>query len=117
MGYPKEVGEGKKAVVGKRVKLDQSGDVVVALGVLPNGQAFRTPKEMKKGLLEGYGEEILENMIQRMFAYALGRKVTAHDGEALEKIKVEMGKKGNRMSVLIEEVIFSRQFLEHWEIP
>ena len=117
VGYPKEVGEGKKAVVGKRVKLDQSGDVVVALGVLPNGQAFRTPKEMKKGLLEGYGEEILENMIQRMFAYALGRKVTAHDGEALEKIKAEMGKKGNRMSVLIEEVIFSRQFLEHWEIP
>jgi hypothetical protein len=43
--------------------------------------------------------------------------VTPHDRVALEKIKAEMGRKGNRMSVLIEQVIFSRQFLERTEIP
>ena len=63
-------------------------------------------------LLVCYREQIVENVIRRMFSYAIGRKMTPHDRVAIEKIKSELERNDYRMSVLIEQIITSKQFLQ-----
>ena len=59
---------------------------VVSAGVIPNGKTFSTPREMKVLLLETYKEEIANNFVEKLLAYALGRKVEPFDRVSLEPI-------------------------------
>ena len=52
---------------------------VVASGVMPNGKAFQSPREMKALLLELYQDDIAENFARQLLAYALGRKLEPYD--------------------------------------
>ena len=83
---------------------------MASAGVLPNGQTFHTPKELKKELLGCYQDQITENVIRRMLSYAIGRKLAPHDRVTIEKLEADLKSNGNRMSVLIEGIINSSQF-------
>ena len=56
---------------------------VVSSGVMPNGKAFQSPREMKTLLLELYGDDIAENFARQLFAYALGPKLPPIDPVAV----------------------------------
>ena len=46
---------------------------------LPDGTGFGTPAELKTVLMEQYSEQIIDNAIRRVLAYALGRELLPID--------------------------------------
>ena len=83
---------------------------VVSSGVMPNGKAFQSPREMKVLLLELYGDDIAENFARQLFAYALGRKLQSYDRISLNQIVSVAKKDGYRTNTLIEQIVLSKQF-------
>jgi hypothetical protein len=83
---------------------------VVSAGVMPNGKTFSTPREMKVLLLEAYKEDIANNFVEKMFAYALGRKVEPFDRVSLEPIVRKVKEDGYKIDTVIEQIVLSRQF-------
>ena len=83
---------------------------VVSSGVMPNGKAFQSPREMKRLLLELYGEDIAENFARQLFAYALGRKLQPYDRISLNQIISVAKKDGYRTDSFIEQIVLSKQF-------
>ena len=83
---------------------------VVSSGVMPNGKAFQSPREMKTLLLELYGDDIAENFARQLFAYALGRKLQPYDRIALDQIVSAAKKDGYKTGTFIEQIVLSKQF-------
>ena len=83
---------------------------VLSAGVMPNGKTFSTPREMKVLLLETYKEEIVNNFVEKMLAYALGRKVEPFDRVSLEPIVHKVKEDGYKINTVIEQIVLSRQF-------
>ncbi len=77
---------------------------------LPNGELFSSPSELKKLLLSDYREQITDNIIRRVLAFALGRKTEPVDRPAIRQIKESMKAKEFRMTALIEAVVLSHPF-------
>jgi hypothetical protein len=77
---------------------------------LPNGKAFSSPGELKKELLAGYQNQIVNNIIRRVLAYALGRKIEPVDRPAIRKIKEKIKLQDYRLRAVIEEVVLSYPF-------
>jgi hypothetical protein len=83
---------------------------VQSAGVMPNGKTFKTPREMKLLLLEIYQDDIVNNFVQQMFAYALGRKSEPFDRLALQRILGEVKQDGYKINTVIEQIVLSKQF-------
>lgn len=83
---------------------------ISAGGTLPNGERFDSPKQMKRELLSVYREQIVENVVQRMLSYAIGRKLRPYDRVAVERIKKVLAENDNRLIVCIEQIILSKPF-------
>lgn len=83
---------------------------VVSAGIMPNGKPFNTPREMKSLLLDLYRDEISENFVRQLFAYALGRKVEPFDRVALESIVSKVKADGYKVNTAIEQIVLSQQF-------
>jgi hypothetical protein len=83
---------------------------VVSSGVMPNGKAFQSPREMKTLLLELYGDDIAENFARQLFAYALGRKLQPFDRISLNQIISAAKKDGYRTNTFIKQIVLSKQF-------
>ena len=77
---------------------------------MPNGKTFETPLEMKVLLLELYKEDIAQNFVKQMFAYALGRKLEPFDRVALGKIMSAVKPGGYKINAVIEQIVLSKQF-------
>jgi hypothetical protein len=83
---------------------------VQSAGVMPNGKSFKTPAEMKLQLLELYQDDIANNFVEQMFAYALGRKSEPFDRLALQRILGEVKQDGYKINTVIEQIVLSKQF-------
>jgi hypothetical protein len=83
---------------------------VQSAGVMPNGKTFKTPREMKLLLLEMYQDDIANNFVQQMFAYAVGRKSEPFDRLALQRILGEVKQDGYKINTVIEQIVLSKQF-------
>jgi len=83
---------------------------VVSSGVMPNGKAFQSPREMKTLLLELYGDDIAENFARQLFAYALGRQLQPYDRIALDRIVSAAKQDGYKTNTFIEQIVLSKQF-------
>ena len=77
---------------------------------LPNGESFASPSELKKLLLDDYREPIIENVVRRVLAYALGRSIGPFDRPAIKQIKEALRANGYRLPALIEAVVLSYPF-------
>ena len=84
---------------------------VVASGEMPNGKAFKSPREMKTLLLELYGDDIAKNFARQLFAYALGRQLQPYDRLSLDQIVSAAKQDGYKTSTIIEQIVLSKQFL------
>ena len=85
------------------------GEPVDPSGVLPTGQKFRGPKELKS-ILKGREKDFARSLAEKMLTYALGRGVEYYDMCALDKIVEGTAKNGFRFSQLVLEVIKSEPF-------
>jgi hypothetical protein len=82
---------------------------VDASGVLPGGEKFEGPAELKKVLLSRK-EEFIRNVTQKMLAYGLGRGLEYYDTPTVKKIGQALAENNYRSSVLIAEIIKSFPF-------
>ena len=83
---------------------------VVASGEMPNGKAFKSPREMKTLLLESYGDDIAKNFARQLFAYALGRQLQPYDRLSLDQIISVAKQDGYKTNAIIEQIVLSKQF-------
>jgi hypothetical protein len=79
-------------------------------GVLPGGEAFKTPGELIK-ILKTKKDLFSRNLAEKMLVYSLGRGVEYYDKCAVDKITEELAKNDYRFSILIVEIVKSEPFL------
>ncbi len=80
-----------------------------ASGVLPSGQSFKTPKELKAILLSRSGE-FTRCLAEKMMTYGLGRGLDYHDRCAVDKLAASVEKDGHKFSRLVVEIVKSDAF-------
>lgn len=80
-----------------------------ASGVLPGGQKFSTPVEMKQ-ILKADPEAFTRALTEKMLTYALGRGVELRDRAAVRRIVDRVQANGYRMQELILGVVESEPF-------
>jgi hypothetical protein len=83
---------------------------IKAFGQFPNGDQFQTPAQMKQILVNEYQKPIVKNIVERMLAYAIGRKINSHDRPAVKRICAALEENGFKMNTLIRGIISSPQF-------
>lgn len=78
-------------------------------GVLPDGRAFKGPKELK-AILKTKDQEFRKCLVDRLLTYALGRGLESYDKCAVEQIADYVKKEDNRFSSLVLGVVKSDSF-------
>ena len=79
-------------------------------GMMPNGERFANPAEFKRLILGLYGDEIAENFVAKLFAYAIGRPLEPYDRASLDRVMGVVRKKGYRVTTAIEQIVLTPQF-------
>jgi mono/diheme cytochrome c family protein len=80
-----------------------------ASGKLPDGRSFSGPAELR-AILRADHQQFAACLVEKMFVYALGRGVEAHDRPTLKEITRRLEKNGHRFSALIIEIVQSLPF-------
>jgi hypothetical protein len=88
---------------------DEGGRPLDVSGVLPTGERFRGPGELK-GIIRKRQGEFLRNLAEKTLVYALGRELEYYDEPAVREITAAMEKDGHRFSSLIGSVVRSYPF-------
>jgi mono/diheme cytochrome c family protein len=89
---------------------EKEGEAAIdASGVLPSGQSFQTPKELK-AILMGRSGEFTRCLAEKMMTYALGRGLDYHDRCAVDKLSTAVEKDGHKFSRLVVEIVKSDAF-------
>ncbi|MGP0067820.1 MAG: DUF1592 domain-containing protein [Isosphaeraceae bacterium] len=89
---------------------EKDGGVAVdASGVLPGGQSFRGPAELK-AILRGKKDQFSRCLTEKVLTYALGRGLEYYDRCAVDEIMEALSKNESKFSTLIVGVIHSGPF-------
>jgi hypothetical protein len=86
-----------------------SGRDIDASGKLPTGEAFNGPKELKAVLLKKK-PRFVENVVEKLLTFALGRELTPADGPAVKAVAADLEKGGYKFDVLVLGVAKSFPF-------
>jgi hypothetical protein len=93
-----------------RWRTEQNGKPIDSVGILPSGEKFSGPAELRKVLLEKRRPEFLRNLCRRMLGYALAREITPAD-QCVVKDCVKALEQGEfRASRLLETIVVSFPF-------
>lgn len=83
---------------------------VDASSKLPTGETVRSLDDLKRYLLENRAEEIAENIIRRMFSYALGRELDWQDRPEVKRIANQLQQEGFLLRDMIVLICQSETF-------
>src|SRR5262249_41953643 len=78
-------------------------------GVLPDGQAFQGPGELRN-ILKGKKELFARNLAEKMLTYALGRGMEYYDRCAVDQIVGGLSRTDYRFATLVLEIARSEPF-------
>ena len=78
-------------------------------GTLPDGSAFANVSELKALLLQ-HQDELAEQLVESMMAYALGRTIEFSDSDDVEELVEKLKGDNYRMRSMIKEVALSPLF-------
>jgi hypothetical protein len=93
-----------------RWRTEQAGQPVDSSGVLPSGEQFQGPVELKKLLLEKRRSEFLRNLSRKTLGYALGREVTRADMLVVRDCVQALEQGEFRSARLFESIVLSYPF-------
>jgi hypothetical protein len=93
-----------------RWRTEQGGQPVDSTGVLPTGETFRGPTELKKLLLEKRRPEFLRNLCRKALGYALGREVRRPEMGVVRDCVQALEQGDFRASRLLEAIVLSYPF-------
>jgi len=88
---------------------DSNGKSIDAAGELPAGERFASPKDLKT-ILSGRTEAVSRNLVEKLLAYALGRRLEGYDEIVVDNLVHEVADDGYRMQTLIKGVVTSYPF-------
>lgn len=92
-----------------RWRTEQVGQPIDATGILPSGETFDGPVELKQILLARKGE-FLRNLSRKMLGYALGRSLTRYDQCVIDDCIESLKQNDYRASALVTEIVLSFPF-------
>ena len=98
--------------IGRWRDRDSNGQPIDAAGELPGSSGakrFSGPADLKV-ILAGRNGDVARNLVERLLAYALGRKLEGYDEIVVDDLMGELAGGGYRMRALIEGVITSYPF-------
>ncbi|MCM8530419.1 MAG: DUF1588 domain-containing protein [Lentisphaeraceae bacterium] len=79
--------------------------------ILKSGQKTKSVAEFKSYLMRYKKDDIRRNLVERVLAFALGRKLQYYDEPAIQKIIAKVKANGDKSFFLIEAVVQSYPFL------
>jgi Protein of unknown function (DUF1592)/Protein of unknown function (DUF1588)/Protein of unknown function (DUF1585)/Protein of unknown function (DUF1587)/Protein of unknown function (DUF1595)/Planctomycete cytochrome C len=83
---------------------------IEATGVLPTGETFRTPADLRANLLAGHREQFVRTVTEKLLTYALGREIDYYDQPAIRRITRDAAATDYRWSSIIVGIIKSPPF-------
>lgn len=95
-----------------RWRSSDKGLPIDARGVLPGGEEFEGPEQLKKVLLERK-DLFTRNLVSKMLGYALGRGLTLTDQCTVDRIVDELAQNDYNAHTLILEIVKSVPFRYH----
>src|SRR4051812_31434549 len=101
--------------IGRWRDREASGVPIDASGELPFGKRFSSPKELK-AIIAQRSDDFSRNLVQRLLAYALCRRLEGYDELVVDALMQEIAADGYRMQTLIGAVVTSYPFT-HRRIP
>jgi hypothetical protein len=88
---------------------DDSGGPIDAVGELPGGQRFSSPKELKAIIAAREGD-LARNLTEKLLSYALCRQLEGYDEIVVDHLVEAIARDGYRMQTLITEIVTSYPF-------
>ncbi len=101
--------------IGRWRDKDDNGKAIDATGELPGGKRFSNPRDLKS-IIAGRVDAFSRNIVERLLAYALCRKLEGYDEIVVDRLMVEVARNEYRMQELILSVVTSYPFT-HRRIP
>jgi hypothetical protein len=92
-----------------RWRTQASGDPIDASGVLPTGEKFDGPAQLKQILL-AQREQFIRNFAEKMLGYALGRGLEYYDQPTVQEICEALARNHDKSQTLILEIVKSYPF-------
>jgi hypothetical protein len=96
--------------IGRWRDKDESGGPIDAVGELPGGKHFASPKELK-AIIASRQDDLTRNLTEKLLAYALGRQLDGYDHIIVDQMLKTITVDGYRAQSLISEIVTSYPFL------
>ena len=95
--------------IGRWRDRDDTGGAIDATGELPGGNRFGTPRELKQ-IIAARKDDFCRNLIGKLLAYALCRRLGGYDEVVIDQIANTVAKDDYRMQTLVVGVVTSYSF-------
>lgn len=95
--------------IGRWRDRDDNGEPIDAAGELPSGERFSSPKDLK-AIIAGRKDDLARNLVEKLLAYALGRRLEGYDEIVVDNLMQEIAEDGYRMQTLVTAVVTSYPF-------
>jgi hypothetical protein len=92
-----------------RWRTEDGGAPVDSSGVLPSGESFSTPAEMRR-ILKGMQPDFARCLTEKMLTYALGRGLQRYDKPTVRAITQRLAGSGYGLQTLVHEIVRSLPF-------
>ena len=95
--------------IGRWRDQDDTGGKIDAVGELPGGKHFSSPKELKT-IIAARKDDLARNLTEKLLAYALCRKLGGYDEIVVDRMMKTIANDGYKMQTLITEIVTSYPF-------
>lgn len=95
--------------IGRWREQDTNGQPIDSAGELPGAKRFSGPADLK-AIIAGRDADVARSLVEKLLAYALGRKLEGYDQIVVDDLMGEIARDGYRMRAVIDGVITSYPF-------
>jgi hypothetical protein len=95
--------------IGRWRDQDENGQRIDPSGELPDGSRFSNPQELKT-MVTGRLDDFARNLVEKMLAYALCRKLEGYDELVVDELMQAIAQDGYRMQTIVSAVASSYPF-------
>lgn len=92
-----------------RWRTEDRGTAIDATGVLPSGEKFNGPSELRK-IIQGKKDKVIEHMVSKMIGFAYGRELNKFDKCVIDEANKALKAHDYRPSVLVKTIATSFPF-------
>jgi Protein of unknown function (DUF1588)/Protein of unknown function (DUF1585) len=95
--------------IGRWRESDDNGEAIDAVGELPSGERFSSPKELKV-IIASQTDRLARNLVEKLLAYALCRKLEGYDEIVVDELMSDIAADNYRVQTLVSSVVTSYPF-------